>query len=226
MKRKILALSGLVIFVAMLAWGTVAYFTAEDRAINVLTIGSVDIQITEYAKAYDDEGYTQITDQMPAYFSNVEPGQRLIKKVVIENRGKNTAWVRAKIIDTITAAGENGGALDEGVLSYNVNSLNDRSAQTADGEWELRDDGYYYFSQPIEPGKVAVLFDVVTFDGTRMGNAYQGCMTKIQVIAQAVQYEGNENHVGWPDEPAHVRDESGNEEEFYVHEEETGGEQS
>ena len=132
MKRKILALSGLVIFVAMLAWGTVAYFTAEDRAINSLTIGSVDIQITEYAKAYDDEGYTQITDQMPAYFSNVEPGQRLIKKVVIENRGKNTAWVRAKIIDTITAAGENGGALDEGVLSSSVHSLNDRSAQTDD----------------------------------------------------------------------------------------------
>ena len=219
MKRKILALSGLVIFVAMLAWGTVAYFTAEDRAINVLTIGSVDIEILEY----DKEGNLIVPDPVPAYFQNIEPGQRIVKRIEIKNRGDNPAWVRAKIIDTITSTG--GGLLNENVLNYNVNHLYKPEKQTADGIWEMQD-GYWYFSVPVKPDEVAVLFDVVTFDGPGMGNAYQDCTTKIQVIAQAVQYEGNENHVGWPDEPAHVRDESGNEEEFYVHEGETGGEQS
>ena len=62
MKRKILALSGLVIFVAMLAWGTVAYFTAEDRAINVLTIGSVDyagMDIPSDSVVYCDPPYRE-----------------------------------------------------------------------------------------------------------------------------------------------------------------------
>ena len=220
MKRKILALSGLVIFVAMLAWGTVAYFTAEDRAINVLTIGKVDIEIEEY----DQNGNPIPQDRPPAYFENVEPGQRLIKQVKIENRGTNTAWVRAKIIDTITSTG--GGSLSENVLYYNVGHLNKPEAQTATGEWELRNDGdgYYYFTQPLQPGEIAVLFDVVTFDGPSMGNAYQGCETKIQVIAQAVQYEGNENcdPSSWPAPPEHVRNDQGQPEEFYVT---TGGEQ-
>lgn len=219
MKRKILALSGLVLFVAMLAWGSIAYFTAEDQAVNVLTIGSVDIQIEEY----DQEG-NRITDPyvMPASFRNIEPGQRLIKQVMIKNRGGNKAWVRAKIIDTITSAAD--APLSESVLAYNVNQLNDASAQTASGTWTLGSDGYYYFSAPIAPGKTAVLFDVITFDGPSMGNAYQDCVTKIQVLAQAVQYEGNETCESdrWPAEPEHVTNEQNQPEEFYVT---TGGEQ-
>lgn len=214
MKRKILSIALLMIFAVMLAWGTVAYFTAEDQAVNVLTIGSVDIEITEYTKGYNDETYTKIEQQMPETFKNIEPGQRIIKQVIIENRGKNKAWVRAKIIDTITSESNN--PLNENVLTYNVNNLNDTSAQTADGEWIPNGD-YYYFSTPLEPGKTAVLFDVVSFEGPGMGNAYQGCETDIQVIAQAVQYEGNNGVDGcdpesWPAEPEHISENS----EFYV----------
>lgn len=218
MKRKILALSGLVIFVAMLAWGTVAYFTAEDRAINVLTIGSVDIEILEY----DQEGREITPSYTPASFQNIEPGKRIIKRVEIENRGKNTAWIRAKIIDTITSTSNN--PLDESVVHYNIGNLYAPEKQTAVGEWSKQEDGYYYFSQPVAPGKTAVLFDVVTFDGPSMGNAYQGCETKIQVLAQAVQYEGNEtcDPDSWPAEPEHVMNEQNQPEEFYVT---TGGEQ-
>lgn len=202
MKQKILALSGLVIFVAMLGWGTLAYFTASDRAINVLTIGSVDIEIKEY-----DQNGEEITDRntTPESFQNIEPGQRIIKQVMIENRGMNPAWVRAKIIDSITAVGENGAPLSSDVLQYNVNDLYKPDAQSAAGDWS-KDGDYWYFSQPVPAGETAVLFDVVTFNGPAMDNDYQGCTTKIQVIAQAVQYEGNEDRdpQSWPAEPEGV----------------------
>lgn len=209
MKRKILALASLVIFAALLVSGTLAYFTAEDRAVNVITIGSVDIEIVEYdkdGKKFHDTGTGEY--DRPAYFDNTEPGMRLVKKVTIENRGENTAWIRARIVASITSAG--GGALSTEVLSYNVGDLKvtDKTDEKyCDGTWTLESDGYYYFSEPLEPGEYAVLFDMVTFDGPSMGNNYQGCTTDIKILAQATQYEGNEGSPkpeSWPAEPEYL----------------------
>ena len=49
MKRKLLILSVLAICVAIVAAGTLAYFTAEDTAHNVITTGGVDIELKEGA---------------------------------------------------------------------------------------------------------------------------------------------------------------------------------
>lgn len=190
MKKKTFALALMAIYVAVLVGGSLAYFTAEDRAINVITIGSVDIEIKEY----DDEGKEIIYDEnledkgMPDSFKNIEPGQRIVKKVDIENRGKSTAWIRAKIIDGVTAAEKlGGGALSADVVRYNVNHL--QTIPQMEGEW-VQSGEYWYYSLPVEPTEVVTLFDVVTFDGPSMGNAYQGCVTNIQIHADAVQYEG------------------------------------
>lgn len=52
MKRKILILSVLAICIATLAAGTIAFFTAEGKAHNVITTGGVEIAVQEWA---DDE---------------------------------------------------------------------------------------------------------------------------------------------------------------------------
>ena len=72
MKRKLLAVATLMMFTALLVSGTLAYFTAEDRAVNVITIGSVDIEIVEYDHDGDvisdtSTGYVN----MPDYFNNI-----------------------------------------------------------------------------------------------------------------------------------------------------------
>ena len=47
-KRKILLLAMSIIMIAILAiGGTLAYFTAEDSADNVFTMGNVDIELEE-----------------------------------------------------------------------------------------------------------------------------------------------------------------------------------
>ena len=49
MKRKLLILSVLAICIASLATGTIAFFTSEDKAHNVITTGSVEITVQEWA---------------------------------------------------------------------------------------------------------------------------------------------------------------------------------
>ena len=49
MKRRISILSVLVICLATLAAGTIAYFTAEEKAHNVITTGGVKIAVREWA---------------------------------------------------------------------------------------------------------------------------------------------------------------------------------
>ena len=49
MKRKLLILSVLAICIASLAAGTIAFFTSEDKAHNVITTGSVEITVQEWA---------------------------------------------------------------------------------------------------------------------------------------------------------------------------------
>ena len=190
MKKKTFALALMAIYVAVLVGGSLAYFTAEDRAVNVITIGKVDIEIVEY----DDEGNKIIYDEnkpnkgMPDSFNNIEPGQRIVKKVDVENRGSSTAWIRAKIVDGITAAEELGGeALADSVIRYNVNNL--QTIEQMPGTWTQQGE-YWYYSLPVKAEEVITLFDVVTFDGPSMGNEYQGCITNIQIHADAVQYEG------------------------------------
>lgn len=51
MKRKLLLLSVLAICVATLAAGTLAYFSADGTARNVITTGNVSIAVEEWADA-------------------------------------------------------------------------------------------------------------------------------------------------------------------------------
>ena len=49
MKRKILAAAMIVICLSLLAYGTMAYFSSEDTAHNVITSGGVNIDLQEWA---------------------------------------------------------------------------------------------------------------------------------------------------------------------------------
>ena len=81
-KRKILLLAMSLCMVAILAvGGTLAYFTAEDSADNVFTMGYVDIEL--------EETFEQ--------FSDLVPGLDINKDVYVKNTGSNPAYVRVHI---------------------------------------------------------------------------------------------------------------------------------
>ena len=81
-KRKILLLAMALCMVAILAvGGTLAYFTAEDGADNVFTMGYVDIELEE---EFEQE-------------SELTPGLDVGKKVWVNNTGSTEAYARVHI---------------------------------------------------------------------------------------------------------------------------------
>ena len=77
-KKKILVLAMALSMVAILAiGGSIAYFTAEDNAENVFTVGNVEIDLTE--PNWEAQGEDEAAD---AY-----PGEALAKDPTVENTG-------------------------------------------------------------------------------------------------------------------------------------------
>ena len=189
MKRKILCLSVIAIMLAILAAGTIAYFTAEGRARNVITTGSINITVVEQQK-----GENGMTVEYPTEpITNVVPGAEISKIVTIRNDGKSTAWIRVKVGTEIKLVGE--GVADTSLIVLNFDDKN----------WTEKD-GYYYYNKPVDPTEsTTALFDTVKFD-PQMGNEYQNCTVNINIYAQAVQTannnpEGGVTEVkGWPAE--------------------------
>ena len=177
MKKKLVVFALIAILLAQGVSGTIAYFTAEDTARNVITTGGIDILLHETAILEGSGG-----DSVP--FEDVEgvmPGAEISKIVEVENIGESDAWIRVKVTKAI--------ALSEGVTGEPDLSLVEIDFNTDD--WTEGQDGYYYYNQPLEAGYITIpLFTTVTFD-TEMDNRYQGCVATIDVEAQAVQTANN-----------------------------------
>lgn len=184
MKRKLLILSVLAICLANFAAGSLAYFTSEGKAHNVITSGGVEIAVQEWA----DEDKTQPFEDV----TGVMPDTTVTKIAEIRNTGESTAWVRVKVEKAIQLAGS--GRPDLSVVQLDINTE----------DWTDGGDGYYYYNKQLRPGKVtAPLFTSVTFRAD-MGNEYQKSTATVDVLAQAVQTANNGDTVtdakGWPAE--------------------------
>jgi len=183
MKKKILLAAILVICLSILATGTLAYFTADGTARNVITSGFVDIELIE--KHIGEDG-TEV--DFPGEISGVMPGCSVSKIVSVKNTGAES-WIRVHVEKIVTAA--DGSVLSGDLITFQVDET----------KWLFKD-GYYYYRLPVATGaSTDILFDEVFFDGA-MGNEYQGCTTEIVVYAQAVQTANNgttvEEAAGWP----------------------------
>ena len=181
MKKKLLILSLAAICLAITAIGTLAYFTSEGTAHNVITTGGVEIAVQEWA---DEDKQTPFED-----LEGIMPGMTVTKIAEIKNTGASDAWVRVKVEKNIQLQGE--GKPDTGLVELTLN--------TAD--WTEKD-GYYYYTKVLKPGEVtAPIFTAVTFKPD-MGNEYQNATATVDVVAQAVQTANNGETVtdakGWP----------------------------
>lgn len=191
MKKKILALAAAVISLTLVAGGTLAYFTAEETAHNVITSGGVNIEVVE--KTEGEDGV--LVDFPKEGISGVVPGADVSKIVSVKNIGESEAWIRVQVEAAVKAA-------DGSELPLELESGVTVMTYTANDSWILGEDGFYYYSKPVAAGETTeILFDTVTF-AAQMGNEYQNCTANIVIYAQAVQTANNGKTVmdaqGWP----------------------------
>ena len=181
MKKKLLILSLAAICLAITAIGTLAYFTSEGTAHNVITTGGVEIAVQEWA---DEDKQTPFED-----LEGIMPGMTVTKIAEIKNTGASDAWVRVKVEKNIKLQGE--GTPDTGLVELTLNTTN----------WTEKD-GYFYYTKALKPGEVTTpIFTAVTFKPD-MGNEYQNATATVDVSAQAVQTANNGatamDAKGWP----------------------------
>ncbi len=169
-KRYVILAALILCCIAMTVGGTLAYFTAEETAYNVITTGELSMELKEETtggKPFPEEGITGII-----------PGQTVDKKVYVVNNGGVDFYVRIGLDKAVTGA--DGNALPFEHITLDLN--------TAD--WTEKD-GYYYYNRTLKPGEATKpLFNTVTFE-TTMDSDYMEANVKITVNAQAVQSRNN-----------------------------------
>lgn len=190
MKRKLVLTSAVVLILALLAAGTFAYFSKDARATNVITTGTINIELNDSIT-----GGTAVKDgdKVTGYtISDVMPGQPVEKIVSVTNTGTSPAWLRVKLDISVTmAAGKTDTWKGENVVTFTPNM----NTETGEG-WFLAEDGYYYYDKPVAAGASTLKFFVEDslMLNPQLPNDYQGCTVTVAVLAQAVQVKNNDSY--------------------------------
>ncbi len=185
MKKRLFALAVIMICLSLTAYGTLAYFSSENTAHNVITSSSVAIELQEWA---DEDKTVPFPEEG---VSGVMPGTEVTKIAEVKNTGPEPVWIRVSVEKIITLAEGVEGDVNVGLLLLDFNQE----------YWTLAD-GFYYYNQPLNPGETTVeLFASVAFDPA-MDNIYQNSTASVVVTAYAVQTANNGSSaleaVGWP----------------------------
>lgn len=182
MKKKVLIVTVLLIALLLTAvGGTLAYYTAEGRARNVITTGTIGVEVTE--TCLNEAGEEVLYPEEPV---DIMPGVSVSKIVRITAAADSAqCWVRAKVEVVIRDAS---GA----EMPHTEEELAQIMTVDAGGESWTERDGWFYYAEAVEGGETTdVLMREVAFSGPNMTNRYQGGIVEILVTAQAVQTAHN-----------------------------------
>lgn len=194
MKKKIFSLALVVCCTAVMAFGgTMAYFTADDVATNVITSGKIDIKLNEVTLKVDPETGESIPFEN---VTGVMPNEQIDKIVSVENINlAEPAYIRVWVGPEIKLSDENAdkqGNVDYGLIIIDFN----------DKDWTYKE-GYWYYNKVLNTSaETEPLFTKVEFSKD-MGNMYQDAQVTVHVVAQAVQSKNNPGTSaltaqGWP----------------------------
>ena len=167
-KKKLLTMVlALVLIGAVGVGATLAYFTDNDSATNVVTMGHVNIELTEEEWTYGETGITGVT-----------PGQKIAKDPTISLVGNSLdAFVRIKLEVTGFDGVENADA-------YKAEILEDLVL----GEGWTKVGNYYYYAEKLtkDNASTTALFESVTIP-YEWTNDVANATFNILVSAEAIQ---------------------------------------
>ena len=191
MKKKMLYIAAILICLSIITSGTLAYFTSQDTARNVITSGGIGIEVIEQ-QLVDGTLQPWPKDPIP-----VMPGTA-VSKIASAKNLEQPAWIRMNY--TVTVYDASGKVMDVSAeeLAKVILIEPDSTAWT-------QKDGWWYYKTAVNTGETtAPLFEEVVFSGPHMDNKYQNCTVTVDVTAQAVQKANNGATVweakGWPEE--------------------------
>lgn len=165
-KKKILSLALAASLAAVAIVGSsLAYFTDKEEKTNILTIGNVDITLTE--PNWDAAGAEEAKEMYP--------GEAVAKDPTVTNVGANPAFVRVKV---------------EWPEDVELSVRTDYQDDKLGDNWDLHTDGYYYYTKVLQMGETTdALFDQIVLS-TETTNGDAETPYNIVVTAEAIQAQG------------------------------------
>lgn len=187
MKKRIMLGALVLACVSIMACGSLAYFTMDERATNTITAGDIQMELQELAIPADGGDPVPFED-----VSGVMPGAQISKIVQVKNTGSNAMYVRIQVDKAIQLAEGVSGEVDTSLVTMDLNTT----------DW-TEQDGYYYYNTAVAPGETTQpLFTTVSF-AEEMDNMYQNSKAIVSVFAAATQVANNGDTVfdaaGWPE---------------------------
>lgn len=185
MKLRLTVAAAVIFCLALTTGGTLAYFSAQEKAHNVITSGGVEIDLQEWT--LENGSRVPFEDVV-----GVMPGAQVSKIVEVENTGESAAYMRVSVEKAIKLAEGVAGTPDLGLVHLDFNT----------NDWTDGGDGWWYYNEAVPAGATtAPLFENVAFAAS-MNNMYQNSQATIDVAAQAVQVANNGKSAleaaGWP----------------------------
>lgn len=188
MKKKLaLSIAAAAMIGTLAVGGTLAWFTDVETATNVVTVGEVDITLSETGEGKGITGGTGLD-------YDVMPGKEYDKTVTIGNVG-NDAYVRA----IITVSGSK--VITDGLLSGAEDAIS-FGALDENAEWKANEDGSVsctvnydgIFAEDTEtPWTLFTNFNIPS----SWGNQYENAEFNIMVEAQAIQADNISADQAW-----------------------------
>lgn len=179
MKKRSIFVMSFALVLLLVVGGTMAWFTAQSEEVtNTFAAGTVDIELE---------------NSFNLEYETVNPGDGFEGSIIVTNTGSKRAFVRLRL--------EPGFVEDlstEGVVSYEI----------ADG-WVYHEDedgeGYYYYTQELGPNESTdSIIGFIQFEGTEMGNEYQGSTFNLVVQADAIQVTNGAALDEWGVDPLNI----------------------
>lgn len=183
-KLRLLLIAVIAIIGTLLSQTSLAYYTTTGKAVNVVTSGSIKMQIVEKG-----EGDTEY----PKEGIYIMPGDVVSKRVSVKSLSEHPFYLRVKIV-----YGINSNELSsEDCFKLNINEQ----------DW-IYSDGWYYYKKELTSGEeTSNVFSKVEIVGNKVDNSYIGKTLTLTVKADAVQSENNPlrdgdvtTAKGWPEE--------------------------
>ncbi|MBQ8338252.1 MAG: hypothetical protein IJY33_03830 [Oscillospiraceae bacterium] len=188
-KKKVLVVAIAVCLVAILSFGTLAWFTATDEAENIFMVSTdseqkPDFKLDLFEHEADENGKVSDTEVETNTYDNVAPGDEFFKDPTVRNDGQYDMWVRISVtLDDYSAW--------EAVLGddYDFSAiLNGVSADwTLDNTTVGTDTLVFYKNTELASGDDSTLFTGISIPGEEFTVANIPTKFNLKLVADAIQ---------------------------------------
>lgn len=188
MNKKYIMIFILLIFIIIFSiFSTVAFITMKIDAKNIITFGSLKMELIE-TTLNQDNTETKIENDDIIDITNISDLSRIIK---VKNIGKHDFFTRVSL-NLIGIDKDNVEFSATKYINYDVNST----------EWIYKD-GWYYYNKIVTRDEITTgLLTNIKFDVNSITSDYPNGKFKLDIKAETVQAENNSKDVleamGWP----------------------------